>query len=263
MGRNNQSTILTKSATPSAATATASAAHKAALHGAATGPAMARASVAAVIGPASAKTALIGNKATAAAKYIPPPLRNNAAGTTKSTAKPAPPALTPLSPTSRARSNHGRSLSPKEKRIQTAPTWRPTNNAGKLERMFSGRSASAGPRTSLAMRVTVRGGAPVLGATPVREHPDDAFFSGAWLFDTARVPLWMQLAVPDLASALVVRRRMLVRACPNPRYASRDVPALKSTVKKPMRVFPGIKVKELAAAPNTAGGSKRSAKAQR
>ncbi|ORZ32651.1 hypothetical protein BCR44DRAFT_1515238 [Catenaria anguillulae PL171] len=33
------------------------------------------------------------------------------------------------------------------------------------------------------------------------------FLTGAWMFDSARVPLWMQLEMPQLATALVLRRR--------------------------------------------------------
>ncbi|KAI9190380.1 hypothetical protein H9P43_001814 [Blastocladiella emersonii ATCC 22665] len=36
----------------------------------------------------------------------------------------------------------------------------------------------------------------VYRATPVREHPDDAFLSGAWMFDEARVPSWMAAQLP-------------------------------------------------------------------
>ncbi|KAI9164383.1 hypothetical protein H9P43_008222 [Blastocladiella emersonii ATCC 22665] len=34
--------------------------------------------------------------------------------------------------------------------------------------------------------------------TPVREHPDDAFLSGAWMFDSARAPQWLASQLPPV-----------------------------------------------------------------
>jgi len=56
--------------------------------------------------------------------------------------------------------------------------------------------------------------AKVIRPTPVYEHPDTAFLSGAWLFDPSRTPLWMQREVPKMATALVIRSRQLAKALP-------------------------------------------------
>ncbi|KAI9217459.1 hypothetical protein BC828DRAFT_408479, partial [Blastocladiella britannica] len=45
-------------------------------------------------------------------------------------------------------------------------------------------------------------------------HSDTGFETGAWMYDATAVPLWMQLAVPTVATALVVRPRAL--CCPLP-----------------------------------------------
>ncbi|KAI9216157.1 hypothetical protein BC828DRAFT_409745, partial [Blastocladiella britannica] len=55
--------------------------------------------------------------------------------------------------------------------------------------------------------------AQVYRPSPVQEHPDDAFLSGAWMFDAQRVPQW-------LASQLPTAKRMLCSPKPGQQSSS-------------------------------------------
>ena len=52
----------------------------------------------------------------------------------------------------------------------------------------------------------------VYRAQPAHEHPDDAFNSGAWMFDTSRVPTWMAAQLPKTYAAPVKARSLPLSA---------------------------------------------------
>ncbi|KAI9189210.1 hypothetical protein H9P43_000638 [Blastocladiella emersonii ATCC 22665] len=148
-----------------------------------------------------------GAELSAPTKYVPPALRGGPPSPSLKLPIAPPPVVTTVAPVPGAATH--RPLSPKSKNIQAKPTWRPKNNDAKLDRLFS-----AGP-------VARTGNAKLYRATrPAAYHPDDDFTSGAWLFDAARTPLWMQRECPSTATALVLKRRNL--ACPVPTFRARS-----------------------------------------
>ncbi|KAI9217970.1 hypothetical protein BC828DRAFT_389851 [Blastocladiella britannica] len=68
----------------------------------------------------------------------------------------------------------------------------------------------------------------------VKEHADTGFLSGAWIFDASRVPTWMQLEVGSLASALVLKRKMLAGPSRNPKHQAKQQQQPQQLQKRPV-----------------------------
>ncbi|KAJ3367338.1 hypothetical protein GGF31_007590 [Allomyces arbusculus] len=94
---------------------------------------------------------------------------------------------------------------PKVPKTQATQTPRPVSGHPQMQTARAAAAPTVQSRPATATPMKMSWATAVQAPRAVREDPDDAFSTGAWMFDASRVPAWMAAQLPKSAPAVSKR----------------------------------------------------------